>query len=333
MEHKISIIIPAYNIEKYICTTLDSVLAQTHSNLEVIVVNDGSRDATAALIDGYADKDRRVKAIHKENGGVTSARLRGVAEASGEWIGFVDGDDYVELQMFERLLENALAHNADISHCGYQMVFPDGHIDYYHNTGRVVTQEGKQGCFDLLEGSSIEPGLWNKLYRRELFAGLSEWMDRSIKINEDLLMNYYLFKQSRCTVFEDICPYHYVLRKGSAATSQLNQHKLRDPRKVLHLIMEDADPELMPALTPRLTRILVYGATMSLGDQRELIAPYRKEVRAELRGKLWSILTGSACNSKLKVMALWAAVWPASYRWVHDAYAQSTGLNKKYCID
>ena len=115
MDNKISIIIPAYNIEQYIGATLDSVLAQSYSNLEVIVVDDGSRDGTGNVIDRYAQKDHRIIAIHKENGGVTSARLRGVAEASGEWIGFVDGDDYIEPQMYERLLENALKYNADIS--------------------------------------------------------------------------------------------------------------------------------------------------------------------------------------------------------------------------
>jgi hypothetical protein len=102
---------------------------------------------------------------------------------------------------------------------------------------------------------------------------------------------------------------------------------------VLHRILEEAEPALMPALMPRLTRILVYGAAMSLGQQRELIAPYRAEVRKELRERLWSLLSGSDCSPKLKIMALWAAVWPASYRWVHTAYEKRTGLDKKYSID
>lgn len=333
MEQKISIIIPAYNIEQYICATLDSVLAQTHSNLEVIVVNDGSRDATAALIDGCAERDRRVKVIHKENGGVTSARLRGVAEASGQWIGFVDGDDYVEPQMFERLLENALKHNADISHCGYQMVFPNGRVDYYCNTGRLVCQEGLQGCKDLLSSNFVEPGLVNKLYRREVFKGLDEWIDQSIRINEDLLMNYYLFLQAKISVFEDVCPYHYVLRMGSAATSGLNVHKLEDPLKVTHRIMEDAPRELQPVIISKLTRQLVSGATMGLGKQRDLILPHRCAVRRELRHRLSGILIGSSCGIKLKIMALWAAVWPASYRWVHRIYAWVSGMDKKYSIE
>ena len=129
MNHLISIIVPAYNIEKYIGRCLDSILNQTYKNIEVIVVNDGSSDSTGSIIDDYSRKDDRVKPFHKENGGVSSARILGVNHAIGDYIGFVDGDDYVEPEMFEHLLNNALKYNADISHCGYQMVFPNGRIE------------------------------------------------------------------------------------------------------------------------------------------------------------------------------------------------------------
>lgn len=331
MSEKISIIIPAYNIQDYLGATLDSVLAQTWQNLEIIVVNDGSTDGTAAVMDTYAARDSRVRAIHKENGGVSSARLRGVAEATGTYIGFLDGDDFIEPEMYGRLLENLKHYGADISHCGYRMVFPS-HVDYYHNTGKLTLQQGERGCADLLDGSFVEPALVNKLYRRELFSGLDAWMDKSIRINEDLLMNFYLFRQAKTAVFEDICPYHYVLRKGSAATSRLNAHKLEDPLKVLHLLLEEtADvPEWNRIVERRLIYQLVGSATMSMGQQRDLIRPCRKAARNELRQHLASTLTGSACPMKLKVMALWAAVWPASYCWVHSAYAKATGIDKKF---
>lgn len=331
MNEKISIIIPAYNIQDYLGPTLDSVLAQTYQNLEIIVVNDGSKDGTAAVLDAYAAKDSRIRAIHKENGGVTSARLRGVAKATGTYIGFIDGDDYIEPEMYERLLVNLKQHDADISHCGYQMVFPS-RVDYYHNTGKTTVQQGDQGCADLLEGSFVEPSLVNKLYRRELFAGLEDWMDRSIRINEDLLMNFYLFRQAKTAVFEDICPYHYVLRKGSAATSRLNEHKLKDPLKVLHILMEEtADvPEWNRIVERRLIYQLVGSTTMALGQQRDLIQSCRKAARKELRQRLGQALTGDACSLKLKAMVLWAAVWPASYGWAHQTYARMTGIDKKY---
>lgn len=335
MNDKISIIIPAYNIQNYLGGTLDSVLAQTYENLEIIVVNDGSKDNTGKILDDYAVRDSRLKAIHQENGGVTSARLRGVEEASGAYIGFVDGDDYIEPQMYMRLIENAKEFDADISHCGYQMVFPSGRIDYYYNTGSFVHQEGKQGCTDLLNGSFVEPGLVNKLYRRELFAGLDSWIDKRIKINEDLLMNFYLFRQAKKSIFEDVCPYHYVLRQGSAATAQLNAHKLKDPLSVLHILQKETTdiPEWNRIIERRLIYQLVNSVTIQLGNQRELIAPFRQEARRELRQRLWYTLTGSSCDQKLKIMALWAAIWPASYGWIHSTYAKATGLDKKYCVE
>ena len=331
---KISIIVPAYNIASALPRCLDSLLAQQYTDLEIIVVNDGSKDATGDVMDAYAAKDCRVKAIHKENGGVTSARLRGIAEATGEWIGFCDGDDFVEPDMYARLMANALQHNAVISHCGYKMMFPSGKIDYYYNTGKLAVQAGKQGCADLLEGSFVEPGLVNKIYRRELFAGLSHWLDASIRINEDLLMNFYLFRQADMAVFEDFCPYHYILCKGSAAVSKLNEHKLADPIKVQHIM--EAETKNEPAwnfhIQARLVYILIGTATLAFGDQKALIKPHRKAARKELRQRLGGILRGSF-GKGLKLMALWAATFPTSYRWVHNLYARMKGTYKRFEIN
>lgn len=335
MNDKISIIIPAFNIQDYLGNTLDSVLAQSYDNLEIIVVNDGSKDNTGSILDDYAQKDSRIKALYQENSGVTSARLCGIQAASGAYIGFVDGDDFIEPQMYMRLMENAKRFDADISHCGYQMIFPAGRINYYYNTGRIVKQEGKQGCTDLLNGYFVEPGLVNKLYRRGLFVGLDSWMDKSIKINEDLLMNFYLFRKAEKCVFEDVCPYHYVLRQGSAATAQLNKHKLKDPLSVLHILQKETTdiPELNQIVERRIIYQLVNSATMQPSDQRELIVPFRREARRELRQRLWGTLINRSCGNKLKLMALWAAIWPASYGWVHRVYAKATGLDKKYSVE
>lgn len=323
----ISIIIPAYNLQGCLGATLDSILAQTYANIEVIIVNDGSTDGTGALAEAYGAKDSRIRVIHKENGGVTSARLRGFAEATGAYIAFVDGDDWIEPQMYARLMENLQKHGADISHCGYQMVFPD-RVDYYYNSGKILIQDRAQGCADLLEGTFVEPTLGTKLFRRELFAGMAAWLDPSIRINEDLLMNFYLFRQAKTAVFEDVCPYHYILRKGSAATSRLNGYKLKDPLRVLHLLLEEttSQPQWHTIVQRRLIRRLIDTATMSLNDQAELILPIRAEARKELRATWHRANLGV----KLKLMALWAALWPWSYGTVHRLHARMRGTDKKF---
>ena len=114
MEELISVIVPAYNIAPWLFRCLDSLLAQTYENLEIVVVDDGSADNTREILEGYAAQNEKIHAIYQENRGVTAARLAGAAAATGDWIGFVDGDDTVEADMFRHLLENAHAYGADI---------------------------------------------------------------------------------------------------------------------------------------------------------------------------------------------------------------------------
>lgn len=241
----ISVIVPAYNVEKYISRCLDSILNQTYKNLEIIVIDDGSTDNTSDVIKQYENNYQNINGIYQQNQGVSMARINGIKRASGNWIGFVDSDDEIENDMYEILLDNALRHNADISHCGYQMVF-DNKINYFYNTGNLVLQDNLSGIKDLLEGSFVEPGLWNKLFNRKLFNNLlnENLIDMSIKINEDLLVNYFLFKESHKSVFIDQCKYHYIVRSNSASRSKLSKNKIYDPIKVKNIILNDINEEL-----------------------------------------------------------------------------------------
>lgn len=332
---KISVIVPAYNVENYIRNTVHSICNQTYQNIEIILVNDGSIDGTAQILDKLSTQDKRIKVVHKENGGVTSARLYGVEQATGEWIGFVDGDDYIEPQMYEVLLGNAIKYGVQISHCGYQMVFPN-RVDLYYGTDQLVEQDKQTGVKDLLEGSFVEPGLWNKLFHKNLIYSLlnEKKMDLSIKNNEDLLMNYFLFCNAEKSVFTDQCYYHYMVRKGSAATASLNEHKLRDPLRVLRILEEETEQEaeLQLIVRKRIIGQLVNLSTLPLGEQAELIRPYRLSARNELHQILPEILKNHY-SYKQKLAALWVCIWPASYGWIHRVYTKITGLDKKYEVN
>ena len=128
---RISVIVPVYNLQDDLERCVVSIMAQTYSNLEIILIDDGSTDRSRDVIQKLAEMDGRIVPVYKENGGVTSARLAGLRKATGEYIGFVDGDDEIEPDMYEFLLKNALDYNADISHCGYQMVFDDGRVKLF----------------------------------------------------------------------------------------------------------------------------------------------------------------------------------------------------------
>lgn len=331
---KISIIIPAYNIEGYISACLDSVLSQTYSNLELIVVDDGSSDRTSIILDDYSNRDNRIRLIHQENQGVTAARLRGIIEATGEWVGFVDGDDFVEPRMFEHLLKNAVEYKADISHCGYQMVFPD-RVDYYNNTGELRVQETQTALVGLMNGS-IEPGLWNKLFIKRLFAPIlsDNLIDTTIRINEDLLMNFFLFRGATVSVFEDICPYHYQIRRNSAATSKINSSKLRDPIKVRRILLAETEKDtiLHPICMSQYVRALIRTATRAYHQKDDIINQCIQEARRELRVRQREIWTMQDVSLLLKMLAGWASFSPNSYRAVHTFYGEITGSRHKYDI-
>ena len=282
---RITVVVPAYNTAPWLSRTLDILLAQTYENLEIIVVNDGSTDDTRVVLDSYAEKHPRIKAIHKENGGVTSARLRGVAESTGDWIGFMDGDDVVQPDMYEHLMNNAAAYGAEISHCGHQVHFLDGRISYVHNSGVLRLQDTLTGVRDLLDGGLIESSLCTKLFRRELFEGLGDFMDPSIRINEDTLMNYYLFSKSKQSVYEDFCPYFYLLRQGSASYKVLHEHSIFDPIRVRQKIQEHCVPELKEDAKIALLRNLLFGYAQLAVNMDRQYDDFRARVRAFLRAE------------------------------------------------
>lgn len=327
----ISIVVPIYNIEKEIQRCVDSILAQTYTNLEIILVDDGSTDNSGNVIDNIAKKDNRIIVVHKENGGVTRARMEGVKRAAGEWIGFVDGDDDIEPNMYEKLLNNALKNNVDISHCGYQMVFPN-RVDYYYNTGKIVEQDNITGLKDLLEGSFVEPGLWNKVYRKKLFIDLlnNDVMDLNIKNNEDVLMNYYLFKKARRSIYLDFCPYHYIVRSTSAANKPLNRNQLYDPINVLKIILKDTEDEEIYSITiKRLLSVYINGASMKNSTRKDFVDEYKKMCKSELKSfECDDIYSKSEKAARFKFRL--CSFSPILYRWFHKFYSMANGTYNKY---
>lgn len=317
----ISVIVPAYNIESCIARSLDSILVQTYSDIEIIVVNDGSQDGTGAVIDGYSKQyPERIIALHIPNGGVTNARLTGIARAKGEWIGFVDGDDVIEPDMYERLLRNAETYDAQISHCGYRMCFPDGRVNYFHNTGLLTKYDKISGLKELLSGSRIEPGLCNKLFHKTLLYGLlhSEAMDVSIKINEDLLMNFFLFSAADASVFDDWCPYHYIVRSASASRAKINYHKIYDPIQVKAIIRKNAEKELYSDAQRAYlnTCINTYHALMFEGDEyRNDLSRVRYLLKQEK--KSFSLL-----GKKRSLMACLIIIAPIVYKPIYGIYCR-----------
>lgn len=320
MADRISVIVPVYNVAAALPRCLDSIFAQTYHDIELIAVDDGSPDNSGEILDWYAQTHPNIRVIHKENGGVTSARLRGIQEATGEWIGFVDGDDEIEPDMYERLLVNAVEHGTQISHCGYQMWFADGRVHYFYNTDLRIKHDRTTGLRELLSGEMIEPGLCNKLFHKTLLHGLvqSEAVDTSIKINEDLLMNFYLFSAAATSVYEDWCPYHYIVRSGSASRAKMNKYKIYDPIRVKEIIRSTAPIEIRDDAQRAYinTCINVYHSLLFAGaEYRDDLMKVRDLLKKEKED--FSVL-----GKRRAVMAWMIACTPVLYKPIYSIYCR-----------
>jgi exopolysaccharide biosynthesis predicted pyruvyltransferase EpsI/glycosyltransferase involved in cell wall biosynthesis len=210
MEDKISVIVPVYKVEQYLRKCIDSIIAQTYKNLEIILVEDGSPDNCAQICEQYAASDPRIKVIHKRNGGLSEARNYGIEQATGDYIGFVDSDDWIEKDMYELLHAKAIQYQADIAICGYYFVNKAMHSSYTVNSDTVFTRE--EALYELAKDKIITNYAWNKLYKRELFARVRYPVGY---IYEDMATTYKLFALAERIVAVKDCKYYYLSRPYS----------------------------------------------------------------------------------------------------------------------
>ena len=238
----LSVIVPAYNVAKWLPRCLDSILAQTHHNIEVIVIDDGSTDETPQIIDAYADRDQRIVAIHQSNRGLAETRNIGIRKAKGAFVGFVDGDDEIIPEMYETLLQNAVKYDAQISQCGILYCFYDGGRKPVHGTGEIMVFDRIAGCNALLRDDGMEPSLCNKLYAASILK--DSCLDQTVINNEDMLRNIVLFDRAKRSVTEDFCGYLYWRRNDSMSHNQDAVKIGRNILKARRLILDYVPQEI-----------------------------------------------------------------------------------------
>lgn len=219
----ISIIVPIYNVEKYLPKCIDSILNQTFKNFELILVNDGSPDRCGAICDRYAGLDSRIVVIHKENGGVSSARNAGLDLARGNYIGFVDPDDYIDADMYSTLFNLCENRGADIAVCKFAREI-NGEIHYNEEEKQIIELDNEHGMDELFKGVLYRFSLCNKLFKVHCFEGIQFPEGR---IHEDLSTTYLLFSKATKIVYQGFKGYIYVRREESILTSCYNEKRLQ----------------------------------------------------------------------------------------------------------
>lgn len=209
---KISVIVPVYKVEAYLDKCVSSIVNQTYTNLEIILVDDGSPDNCPAMCDAWAEKDSRIRVIHKTNGGLSDARNAGMAVATGELMAFVDSDDWIAPDMCEYLYQRLTEDNSDIAACGVQMVWEDKKLC------RMLTRAGscvlnqEEAMRAIIEESWLKQPVWYKLYKTDLIRDILFPMG---KCHEDVFWSYQAVGSAKKVSVSDHVGYYYLQRGGS----------------------------------------------------------------------------------------------------------------------
>lgn len=261
----LSVIIPVYNAESYLARCLDSLLAQTFTDFEAILVDDGSTDGSAALCDGYAEKDHRFHCIHKENGGHTSARQAGLRQAVGTYVAFVDSDDWIAPAMYRTMCGAAKGTGADMVCCNYTAVTPKGDIlcraSFPEGLYEKAQLEEQVYPRMLYSGTyftyGAAPNLWNKLFRRELLTKNLYPVPLSVKLGEDALVSYIcLLESSRVYFCGDF--FYYYQSTASSLTHNMDENRLRENRTLFDAFLGIIDLSVYPCMERQLHYYFVY---------------------------------------------------------------------------
>ena len=220
----ISVIVPIYKVEKYLSRCIDSILKQTYHNLEIFLVDDGSPDNCGLIADGYASKDKRIKVIHKQNGGLSDARNVAIEKSTGEYITFIDSDDYVTHDYIEVLLNLIEKHHSQIS-IGAFRIFQEGFIPKKQRGKAFELKLNQQEALsDMFYQKHFDVTAWAKLYKRELFDGIRFPKG---ELYEDLQTTFKLFLKCDTIAFSNREIYFYMFRADSIEGSAFSEKKMR----------------------------------------------------------------------------------------------------------
>ncbi|WP_303840096.1 glycosyltransferase [Selenomonas ruminantium] len=315
MEPLISVIIPVYNVEDYLRECLDSVVGQTYKNLEIIVVDDGSTDSSGQICDEYANKDERIKVIHKENGGLSDARNAGLDICTGEYIGFVDSDDYIKSIMYERMYNVAEKENADIVGC-HQVWVIDGNVRSAprENNLKYTNYDDKAEMIRYMLNSKGLVSACFKLYKRKIFSEVRFFINRT---SEDaFFITDSVKKAQRMTVITDEL-YYYRMRIGSITHKrQWNKH-IWDPIASYKYNMEIIKKEYPSIITEVEKRLFwSYRICIAYAGNAADYEEHKDEtenVRKEFRCCLPKVLSNKLMTSKNVIDCILAMYLPVRF--------------------
>lgn len=302
MEDLISIIVPVFNVELYIERCLKSIVNQTYCNLEIILIDDGSVDASGGLCDLYAKKDTRIKVIHTKNSGLSAARNLGIRNATGKYLTFIDSDDYVSDKYVEHLWMTLKEFNADISISREMKVYDESESikPVLFSKENTKIYNSQTALSDMLYRKNIPVYAWAKLYKKELFENIEF---PSGEIFEDLSTVYLLFDAAQLIVYNPVRDYYYVQRSNSIINSSFNPNKMIQI-EIMHRIfcfVKRNYPDIIGAVTSKcfIISLNLYRNIPWNKENRK----YRKIVKKEIEKYRWIVLKNKEEKLLTRVIA------------------------------
>lgn len=308
----ISILIPVYNAEGHIGRCIDSILAQTHKNLEIVLIDDGSSDNSLKICKEYAEKDSRIVVLHKENGGVSSARNLGLESCSGEYIGFIDSDDYIENNMYEELLSAALKHDTGISMCAYNLIKgKTKDIKGFYNDVDTITNTQLMKDIYTYKNMGV---LWNKLFKRTVFFSNDNSLahfNEDLHFCEDVLILTEITKNSSYIAVCSKALYNYVINEDSLCHGGISERRLTI-LKALDLITAKCSenfPSIIKfaeyfSISNKIGTLLKLMDTNSIPDKKLRINALKKDLKKHAK----------SIDAKMKLKILIAVYFPSVYK-------------------
>ncbi|MGL4852002.1 MAG: glycosyltransferase family 2 protein [Phocaeicola sp.] len=326
----VSIIMPVYQSEAFLSSSIDSVLNQTYSSIELILVNDGSTDDSASICERYSKKDHRVRVIHTQNSGPASARNRGLENATGYYVGFMDSDDKIDPRMYEVLVNNALNEKAAISGGSFMQQDENGVVSRdMHNESDYYVWRNNEAMRNFLERKQLDIYVWTKLYKRSMLEENLIRFEEGLKNDEDFLFNYKCFLHANCVVMQDIALYIYNHRVNSNCRSYPLNYLRNYLEGTIHrtTLIESAVKVDYPALLPLAKRqsILYAFIMISYSVKSPFIAskPYFKQIKDYLHANREQVIRERSYWSMSYVGVCLATYLPSKFYFYYRKWKDS----------
>ena len=224
----LTVIVTCYNVEKYLNKCISSIVGQTYNNFEILLIDDGSPDRCGEICDAWQEKDQRIRAIHKQNEGLAYARKTGVEHATGEYVTFVDADDWIDADMYANMIAALIATGSDIAQCGVCEVYEDGsmtHRDSEQKTGKYEIVGRIEGVLLIVGNEKWYSWMWNKIFKKHLFDGINFYKGNSYA--EDFISHYLFHKANQSIYFSDEYCYYFQRSDSISGSTGLSNHLKR----------------------------------------------------------------------------------------------------------